>query len=1839
VGIGREVADAYIDVHGDLSSFRRDLGGADVRGAAFEAADEFSAAWAKRVNSDVSGKWASIINAMYSEKQVDWDRMLGEFNPRSLDDARTKLREFLDEMANARHLVEELDEEGKKTGAWIDEGPKLAAEEYEKMAARLNEVIDGMEKQEDLQRKLAENEEILRKAQEEAHRMNEAWMKRRAKTMQEAIDLNKAWARTWEGMRKNNALSDMEADFKRLADAMSFADLEKFGKSFDSLDKARVRINEVTAAMEEQGRISTERAQEVRDHFNAFMDSEAAKAKAMRDALDETNRLKAAQDKYNKSLDGMVRAANFQRMERDFKMLTDAIASGDWSNLARGSRNMSEMRRRILQAANEMRNLGRMTDAEFRNISTRIDDAGRNMRAYNIEFERASETTKRFSIDTSRLRSIFSRLNTVTKGFREHLQALGGLNVFGDMIRKGLDFVHNMDRVALSIGKNTLAFGTLAAVGASAFAGLVTVAADLGDILGGLGVLAPAFLIGAGIGIGVMSAALKDMDTVLADLKPAFANLQDTISAKFWEQAAQPIREMVRKLLPTLQTQLNNTATSTGRVFGALADAIGEIPVEHITTMFERMNSAIDILRGAMRPLVRAFTTLGLVGSKQFERLATWLVTLSEKFDAFIQKAAENGDLDRWIENAIEGMKNIGRSIDGAIGIFNALNTAAERAGFGGLKTFADSLQRAAAIMQTPAFQTTLTIYLDGARDLAIKLGNAIRDLGPAFESFAPTANIALNNIGDAVSRIIRYVGQIFTNPTFQEGVRLFTASLDTAIAKLEPAIKPFSDSLGTALGLLGKILEGVAQIAAAFVIELGPVLDSMAGKLGTLVKPLADSVTKIITDMKGPLETLDREIVGPLVAAFNEKILPALSGPGGFSEKFAEFVSKVVTDVSPAFKAIVDTILPELIRLAGNVLEPLGKLIGLLSPLFAETVERIGAGLKTMNDALSVLSGEVPIEAVIKWPTPEQIKAQDDEAKRIIAENMSGKGGTSSWGDIIADLFWGERPDVFWAKVYAKIGPSEEGAKKWDESVGMWLEGARSGIVDIFEGADKPDGVDTAVNNFLKTAIVTPFEDGIKNIQEGRFGSSEEGAAKWNEYISRPIQQITDALNSTADEGGLNDTVNTWLKDHIGDPFNTAMDNFGKAIPESFKSDVEEWGLGPAIVNWFHNDIAPEIGKGFTEGWKNIAEGRWGTSPEGAEKWEGFWAGWNGFWGDTGNLADEIDKNVNKWWDDNVSQPVQKAIDNAWKSISEWWTSGGGEGGGRGDNNGQQAWQDFWNGFGSMISDANSNIEDFNATVNDWLDKNVWEPIGKWFEELDWEQIAEDLWSGFIEAMTGKDVDTWEKIKSGFTGWVEDMKAFFGIASPSTLMAGFAGDIVTGFLNGFGDFATRVGEKWEEIKTTVGTKFEELKAGLAEKWEGFKTGWNDFWGGVGTTLGEKWEEFKTTAGEKWEGLRSGLAEKWEGFKTGWSEFWGGVGTTLGEKWEGFKTTASTKFEELKSGIETVGGHVKTGWDGFWGGVGTTLSEKWEEFKKTTSDKSGEIQKNVGTFGEDVKRNWGGFWGDVGKTLSDKWGEFTGTTEKKSGEISGDVNQMAGTVKGDWQGMLSQMGAQVTASFQNFVNTVSGKIGEIVSWVAGIPGRIMGALGHLGNLLWSAGSAIMGSFLQGLQSQWGGITSFVGSIADWIARNKGPLEYDRKLLEPAGEAIMLGLQRGLESRMDPLLNTLQAITDAMNDSVTADLSKSKMYVTGKDAAQGLADGLKANRSAVHTAIGSLGAFTVPDSSITIGAASGGLSVDQQMIPGKQLTIAEGAIQITTPTKDPEQVAAKVLDGFSHYSSF
>ena len=164
--------------------------------------------------------------------------------------------------------------------------------------------------------------------------------------------------------------------------------------------------------------------------------------------------------------------------------------------------------------------------------------------------------------------------------------------------------------------------------------------------------------------------------------------------------------------------------------------------------------------------------------------------------------------------------------------------------------------------------------------------------------------------------------------------------------------------------------------------------------------------------------------------------------------------------------------------------------------------------------------------------------------------------------------------------------------------------------------------------------------------------------------------------------------------------------------------------------------------------------------------------------------------------------------------------------------------------------------------------------------------------------------------------------------------------------------------------------------------------------------------------------------------------------------------------------------------------------------------------------GIDTERGWQG--------VLDWWNEGMGSMQQQAKDGLAAIGRW-------WSESWDTMGQKLAEAWSGFTESVAVGTANVVEYFAGLPGRILAALGNLGGLLMEAGASIMGGFLNGLKSKWGEVKGFVKTVAPWVENNKGPLSYDRTLLVPAGLAIMGGFNKALRKGMEAVKATVRSV--------------------------------------------------------------------------------------------------------------
>lgn len=190
------------------------------------------------------------------------------------------------------------------------------------------------------------------------------------------------------------------------------------------------------------------------------------------------------------------------------------------------------------------------------------------------------------------------------------------------------------------------------------------------------------------------------------------------------------------------------------------------------------------------------------------------------------------------------------------------------------------------------------------------------------------------------------------------------------------------------------------------------------------------------------------------------------------------------------------------------------------------------------------------------------------------------------------------------------------------------------------------------------------------------------------------------------------------------------------------------------------------------------------------------------------------------------------------------------------------------------------------------------------------------------------------EAIGNVVTGMVDWFKNLLGIQSPSTVFAGFGGDILQGLINGLGGmlgavlnfFISLPGKIFGALGNLLSflwSKGSDLISGL---WNGAKNIWNSVYSWVTGLAGKALAALGNTLSTLTQKGRDLLQGLWNGAKTVWSSVYNWL-TMLGGK--------------IRSGVgQTISMLTQTGRDvlqGLWNG----LKEKWEQVASWFTDKMG----------------------------------------------------------------------------------------------------------------------------------------------------------------------------------------------------------------------------------------------------------------------------------------------------------
>jgi TP901 family phage tail tape measure protein len=223
-----------------------------------------------------------------------------------------------------------------------------------------------------------------------------------------------------------------------------------------------------------------------------------------------------------------------------------------------------------------------------------------------------------------------------------------------------------------------------------------------------------------------------------------------------------------------------------------------------------------------------------------------------------------------------------------------------------------------------------------------------------------------------------------------------------------------------------------------------------------------------------------------------------------------------------------------------------------------------------------------------------------------------------------------------------------------------------------------------------------------------------------------------------------------------------------------------------------------------------------------------------------------------------------------------------------------------------------------------------------------------------------------------------------------------------------------------------------------------------------------------------------------------------------------WQATIGTALRALWAIISVVIGAIVAYWRFGWGLMLSVIRAVWGFIGPYVTVAIGIISRVISATLSFISAIWRAAWNAIKIAASTSWSFITSVISRAVSIIIGIIDRVKAVVD------------KIRSFFNQLKTAASGGVGSLISFVGGIPGRIIGALGNLAGMLYNSGVKI----IQGLIN---GIKAMAGRVADAV---KGVLQKARDLLpfSPAKEGPFSGKGWTLYSG--------QAIADALATGIT-----------------------------------------------------------------------------------------------------
>lgn len=232
-----------------------------------------------------------------------------------------------------------------------------------------------------------------------------------------------------------------------------------------------------------------------------------------------------------------------------------------------------------------------------------------------------------------------------------------------------------------------------------------------------------------------------------------------------------------------------------------------------------------------------------------------------------------------------------------------------------------------------------------------------------------------------------------------------------------------------------------------------------------------------------------------------------------------------------------------------------------------------------------------------------------------------------------------------------------------------------------------------------------------------------------------------------------------------------------------------------------------------------------------------------------------------------------------------------------------------------------------------------------------------------------------------------------------------------------------------------------------------------------------------------WSGAWNGIKQIMSGSAKVLTSIVQGLAGILGAIWGGIKSSALSVWNAIRGGVVAAATGLVSKVRGLIDGLRAANAAVWNGIRSAITGAIGAAHSAVTSRVSSIRSTISSAWNTVKSATSAAWNTVkTSVTNAVSSAVStvtSKVSSARSAVSGAWSAVTSA----TSSAWSSFTSTISSKVSSALATVQGIPGRISGALGNLGSLLYGAGSAVVQGFINGITGAIGGAVSAAASLA------------------------------------------------------------------------------------------------------------------------------------------------------------